>query len=200
MVQEGVGVKHHRRHILVLGRKSRRVSRKTIIPPPDHGRVGKRSSSADKIARCSIQRRQLHEKPLLVPSIVDRLHRLLESCRDQFIVVAGEINIQLRRIANVVDADPERDEGLVRVNNVFEHWLGIVDELFCLIDELDGPVVVQWQILDGDVSTSKGKVPQLDVTGLRVGEALFRAAIRYVLNPVRSTVCSAVDVFLLDSV
>lgn len=168
MIQERVRVKHQRRHVRIPSRKSRSVLFQRIVPPPNHGRVGQRPGRADHIARRPVQRRQLHEQPLLVSGLVDGLDGLLERGSDQLLVVARKVDVQLGRVAYVVDADPERHERLVRVDNVFEHRLGVVDELLRLVDELHGPVVVQGQILDGDICASKGEVPELDGAGLRV--------------------------------
>lgn len=200
MVQKGIRVKHQRRHVVILGRKGSSVPCKRVIPPFNHGRVGKRSRRADEIARCAVQRRELHKEPILVPGLVDGLYGLFKGCGDELIVKGWEIHVQFCRVANVVDAYPERHERLVRVDNVLEDGLGVVEEFLSLVYQLDGPVVVKRQVLDGDISASKGKVPKLNIACLRVGETFFCAAIRNVFDPVWTAVCSAVDIFLLNTV
>lgn len=199
MVQEGIRIKNQRRHILMFGRKFRSMPLQSIIPPPDHRDVWKRLG-AGNIPRRPIQRRQIHEQPLLVARRIHRLDSLREHGGNQLVVETGKVDSQFLGIANVVDPNPHRHERLIRDNDVLEHGLCIVEELLGLVHELHGPVVVQRKVLDRDVGAAKGEVPQLDGAGLRVREALVDAALCDVLDPVGAAVGGAQDVFLLDSV
>lgn len=131
----------------------------SIIPPPNHCRIGQWAGSPDEVPRCPVKRWELHEQPILVASLVNGLYGLFEHGCYDFVVEAGKVDIEFGRIANVIDANPYSHQCLFWVNNMFEDRLTIEQELFRLVDELNGPVVMKREIFNGNVCTPKSEIP-----------------------------------------
>lgn len=80
-------------------------------------------------------------------------------------------------VVDVVDANPDGDEGAGWVDDVLEHRVAVLLVLYYLIDEGDGVVVVQGSVFNGDVRSSKGKVPKLLFTAEWGGQPFLDATI-----------------------
>lgn len=127
----------------MLSSKSLAFLFQRIIPPTYHSLVWQRFG-LDHVERCFVKWRKVDKEEVLVSSLIERLYTFCKHGGNDGFVEVRKRYFEFACIADVVDSDPDSNQGiLLRAFKDFSK-LGLYpgQELLCLIDERYGPVMM----------------------------------------------------------
>lgn len=213
VIQKRVRIVQKDIRVSMLSSKLLAFPLKCIIPPSYHSLI-REGFGLDHVRRCPVKWRKVHEEEVLVPSFIQRLHTFTEHGGNDRIVEIRERHFQFACIADIIDSNPDSNQGvsLCDFKMLPEFRLYPGQELLCLIDERDSPVMVEGRAsrlkvrvnvrtfrvlrlqnsqLLRDVGPSKCKIPQLRLTTPRVCQSRLETTSSQIFHPIRSTLCSS---------